>query len=159
MAREEGLDQALTIGGRRLVERDLVAVDLQSDPGVGVAADPSSQRREEGPDRAGEPDDELRPLERGPLGALRRVDLGVCDLLDPLLEHLVAQPARELRPLLVVAVREALHLNAQLRHADATVTWPHAARKNGYRPMYSGVSPVRLTLSPRPVAGFGFGPT
>lgn len=50
MACEEGLDQALAIGGRRLVERDLVAVDFQRDPGVGVAADPSPQGREQRPE-------------------------------------------------------------------------------------------------------------
>src|SRR4051812_20722560 len=158
MACEEGLDQALAFCGRCLAERDLVAVDLQRDPGVGVAADPPPQGREQRSERAGEPDDELRPIERCPLCAVRRGHLGVRDLLDALPEHLVAQPARELGPLLVVAVRQALHLNAQLRHSETTVTWPHAARKNRYRPMYNGVSLVRLTFSARPVAGCGLGP-
>jgi hypothetical protein len=68
VACEEGLDQA-AIGRRRLVERDLVAVDLQRDPGVGMAADPSPQCGEQRPERAGERDDELRPLERGDSGS------------------------------------------------------------------------------------------
>ena len=50
MACEEGLDQALAIGGRRLVERDLVALDLQGDRGVGVAADPRPQGCEQRPE-------------------------------------------------------------------------------------------------------------
>ena len=50
MACEEGLDQALAVAGRRLVERDLVAVDFQGDPGVGMAADPSPQGREQRPE-------------------------------------------------------------------------------------------------------------
>jgi hypothetical protein len=113
-----------------------------------VTADPAAQRREQRPECAGEPDDELRPLERGALGPRGRMHRGVCDLLDALLEQFVAQPARELGPLLVVAVREALDLNAQLRLADATVARPRATRKNGYR----------LTFCARPVARSGFGP-
>jgi hypothetical protein len=118
MACKERLHQAPPVVRRGLVEGEPVAADLQRDRGPRVPAEPSLDRHHQRRHRAGEGHDQLGPLQRAALRPRRRPDRRLGDVVDPVLADFLPEAPRELRALLVVAVRIAGDVHVQLRHCS-----------------------------------------